>query len=93
MTSNLSSKFPPLAAVFLTHFDDTKGQSVLYYKSYDETGKLNRMALCVTRDPRGVGDWRDEVGEEEGMNENQADLGQNARVGPSNIPPYHLDYI
>ncbi|WVO24479.1 uncharacterized protein IAS62_005847 [Cryptococcus decagattii] len=25
--------FPPLAAVFLTHFDDIKGQSVLYYSS------------------------------------------------------------
>lgn len=25
--------FPPLAAVFLTYFDDIKGQSVLYYSS------------------------------------------------------------
>lgn len=32
------SPFPPLAAIYLTHFDDTKGQTVLYYKSANEDG-------------------------------------------------------
>jgi hypothetical protein len=28
-----SDEFPPLAAVFMTHFDDIKGQTVAYYSS------------------------------------------------------------
>jgi hypothetical protein len=28
---------PPLAAIFLTHFHDTKGQTVVYYISNNET--------------------------------------------------------
>lgn len=27
--------FPPLASLFVTHFDDIKGQSVAYYVSLD----------------------------------------------------------
>ena len=32
-----SSPFPPLAALFLTHFDDLKGQTTIYYQSLSES--------------------------------------------------------
>ncbi|WVN85166.1 uncharacterized protein L203_100311 [Cryptococcus depauperatus CBS 7841] len=36
-----SFTFPPLAALFLTHFDDVKGQSVLYYSSLPDLSAEN----------------------------------------------------
>jgi hypothetical protein len=52
MTSPTLS-FPPLAAIFLTHFDDIKGQSVLYYKSSDEESEFyfpEELAMIPTTD-------------------------------------------
>lgn len=39
----MSSTFPPLAALFLTHFDDLKGQEVVYYTSVSDC--MSRMVI------------------------------------------------
>ena len=35
----IEMSFPPLAALLLTHFDDTQGQSVVFYASVDDHGE------------------------------------------------------
>lgn len=44
------NQLPPVAAVFLTHFEETKGQSVVYYRSYDEasTSRLRGLVKPAT---------------------------------------------
>lgn len=37
--------FPPLAALFLTHFDDIKGQSTIFYTSNDGEGKISLHSI------------------------------------------------
>jgi hypothetical protein len=37
---------PPLGAIFLTHFHDTKGQNVVHYISNDDTSESPSSTLC-----------------------------------------------
>ena len=42
MTTTLSS-LPPVAALFLTHFDDIKGQNTVYFRSVIEGGESSNL--------------------------------------------------
>lgn len=44
------SDFPPLAALFLTHFDDIKGQSIVHYVSLDDEREINRPNYTPSAD-------------------------------------------
>ncbi|TXT09039.1 hypothetical protein VHUM_02513 [Vanrija humicola] len=46
--------FPPIAALFLTHFDDLKGQEVTYYRSLSEAATLPPKLIEHASLPSGL---------------------------------------